>query len=71
MPPSPLHDKVYVVVWFGLTETEPFVLTEPTPLSIEQEEALELLHERMDEPPRSPLIIGEGDAEKLFIDGGW
>ncbi len=67
MPPGPYPVRVYVFETFGDTEVEPSSATEPTPLSIETDVALVVVHESVEEPP---VVIDEGEAESVHAGVG-
>jgi hypothetical protein len=66
VPPGPVAVRLYVVVLPGLTETEPDVPTEPTPLSIDTEVAFVTDQLKVVEFPAMMVV---GDAEKFEISG--
>jgi hypothetical protein len=66
LPLDPFAVRIYVVVLPGLTEIEPDVPTEPTPLSIDMEVAFNTDQLKVVE---LPAVMVVGDAEKLEIFG--
>ncbi len=66
VPPAPVTVSVYVVVVVGLTEAEPLVAVEETPV-IESDVALVEVHVSVEELPD---VIEDGDAARVQVGVG-
>jgi len=65
-PPFPVQVIEYVVVWVGVTVTEPLVPLAVKPLPV-QEEAVVELQVRVDDPPEAMLV---GEAVSVTVGAG-